>query len=84
MFPFLVLEAKAENNSCFSSVESQTALPIKILVDGQKSLRQTGKEAPDTALVWFMSFIGEEWRVYACVPDGSETVRGSKTFNIKY
>ncbi|KAJ5884496.1 hypothetical protein N7504_012068 [Penicillium tannophilum] len=73
LFPFLVLEAKAENNSCFSSVESQTALPIKILVDGQKSLRQTGKEAPDTALVWFMSFIGEEWRVYACVPDGSET-----------
>ncbi|KAJ6017137.1 Peptidase S58 DmpA/arginine biosynthesis protein ArgJ [Penicillium sp. IBT 35674x] len=53
LFPFLVLEAKAENNSCFSSVESQTALPIKTLVDVQKSLRETGRETSDTALVWF-------------------------------
>jgi hypothetical protein len=75
LFPFLVLEAKAENNSCFSSVERQTALPIKRLVDVQKSLRETCKGLPDTALVWFLAFRGEEWIVYACVPDGNETVR---------
>ncbi|KAJ5655918.1 hypothetical protein N7507_007868 [Penicillium longicatenatum] len=73
LFPFLVLEAKAENNSCFSSVERQTALPIKRLVDVQKSLRETCKGLPDTALVWFLAFRGEEWIVYACVPDGNET-----------
>ncbi|KAJ5667378.1 hypothetical protein N7507_003242 [Penicillium longicatenatum] len=62
-FPFLVLEAKSETQSCgFRAVEKQTAFPIKRLVDIQKNLREMGKESTERALVWFLAYIGDEWR----------------------
>jgi hypothetical protein len=83
LFPFLILEAKSEFNSPgFSAIEKQSAFPIKRLVDIQKSLRQKKKKPTDRALVWFLAFSGDEWRVYACVPKGDETVRYPKNFNL--
>ncbi|KAJ5560542.1 hypothetical protein N7513_002941 [Penicillium frequentans] len=73
-FPFLVLEAKSEvNGPGFGAVEKQTAFPIKRLVDIQKNLREMGKELAEKALVWFLAYIGDVWRVYACVPNGDGT-----------
>lgn len=84
-FPFLILEAKSEIQSPgFGAVEKQTAFPIKRLVDIQKNLRRRGKELAERALVWFLAFIGDEWRVYACMPNGDETVRIPKTLHIHH
>lgn len=84
-FPFLILEAKSEGGCRgFRAVEKQTAFPIKRLVDLQKTLRKKGKEPVERALVWFLAFIGNTWRVYAGVPNGDETVRMSKISRIHH
>jgi hypothetical protein len=76
LFPFLILEAKSEiQTPGFTAIEKQTAFPIKRLVDIQKSLRKRRQELEGNSLVWFLAFSGDEWRVYACVPRGDETVR---------
>jgi hypothetical protein len=76
LFPFLILEAKSEiQTPGFTAIEKQTAFPIKRLVDIQKSLRKRRQEPEGNSLVWFLAFSGDEWRVYACVPRGDETVR---------
>jgi hypothetical protein len=84
-FPFLILEAKSEvRGPGFRAVETQTAFPIKRLVDIQKSLRERGKESAERALVWFLAFVGDIWRVYACVPNGDETVRIPELLQVRY
>lgn len=74
IFPFLLLEAKAEERSPgFDSVERQSAFPIKALIDLQQGLeRQTG--VAFDPFVWFLANQGDEWRVYGCFTDRGSIV----------
>lgn len=70
LYPFLVLEAKAEKHSIgFEAIEVQTAFPIRACLKLQCDLQQAyGTEAkPLNPLVWFIANQGDEWRVYASV-----------------
>ncbi|EER25114.1 hypothetical protein CPC735_017160 [Coccidioides posadasii C735 delta SOWgp] len=73
VFHFLILEAKSESGGPgFSSVEIQTAFPIKTVLNVQKALNEaTGNTI--LPLVWFLAYQGDEWRVYACYLDGDKT-----------
>ncbi|KAL2831480.1 hypothetical protein BDW59DRAFT_140211 [Aspergillus cavernicola] len=73
LFPFLVLEAKSEvGGPGFQSIETQTAFPIRSLVNFQESLNQH-REARRPPLVWFLAYQGDLWRVYACIQDDNLT-----------
>lgn len=69
LFPFLVLEAKSEKGQDgFNSIQMQTALSIRTLLQLQHDLQKTvgdETELHDGPLVWFISNKGEEWRVAA-------------------
>jgi len=73
LFPFLILEAKSEKGvDSWSSIEEQTALPIRSLLKVQQDLGQLSYGADPSrqnALVWFLSYKGEEWRVHGCLID---------------
>lgn len=73
IYPFIVVEAKAESGDGFKSVEHQSAFPIRTCLKLQQNLRQeTGVDLQ--CLVWFFAFRGEEWRLYAAVPENDKTV----------
>ena len=70
LFPFLVLEAKAEKSSNgFVDIQTQTMFPIRALLKLQEDLQD---EMIDTTendlgpLVWFFANRGDSWRVYGC------------------
>lgn len=67
LYPFLVSEAKPEKNSPgFESIEAQTAFPIFSCVMLQQRLsQQTGVKLQP--LVWFIPYLGDVWKVSACV-----------------
>jgi hypothetical protein len=74
LYPFLIIEAKSEKGSPgFESIESQTAFPIRSLLQLQDKLaRHTGIKM--NPLLWFLANQGDEWRVYAAVVDKSQFV----------
>lgn len=74
LYPFLVIEAKSEKGSPgFESIESQTAFPIRSLLQLQDKLaRYTGIKM--NPLLWFPANQGDEWRVYAAVVDKSKFI----------
>lgn len=75
VFPFLVLEAKSEKDTDgFEAIERQTAFPIRAMVNIQKALESVSA-VPVDPLVWYVANRGDEWRVYACVPERSRIVR---------
>ncbi|RHZ51806.1 uncharacterized protein CDV56_106392 [Aspergillus thermomutatus] len=70
-YPFLLIEAKSEKGSPgFESVERQSAFPLRTLLKLQQDLQQVN-QIFISPLVWFMANQGDEWRVYACVVDGT-------------
>ncbi|THC88297.1 hypothetical protein EYZ11_012260 [Aspergillus tanneri] len=75
LFPFLVLEAKSEiGGPGFHAVETQTAFPIRTLINLQKTLSErTGIERDP--LVWFLAYQGDVWKVYGCIPESQETLQ---------
>lgn len=74
LYPFLILEAKSEKGSPgFESVECQTALTVRTCLQLQKNLEEASGVRLDP-LVWFIGFQGDEWRLYAAVPEDSKTV----------
>jgi hypothetical protein len=74
-YPFLIIEAKSEKGSPgFESVERQSAFPIRTFLKLQRGL-QGIRNVPINPLVWFMANQGDEWRVYACIVDGTKYVR---------
>jgi hypothetical protein len=75
LYPFLIIEAKSEKGSPgFESIESQTAFPIRSLLQLQGKLaRHSGIKI--NPLLWFLANQGDEWRVYAAVVDNSQFVR---------
>lgn len=75
VYPFMVIETKqAENNDAtFGSILRQKAFVIRTCLRLQQNLQEdTG--IPHQCIVWSFAIIGEEWRLYAAVPDGSKTV----------
>lgn len=69
VFPFLVIEAKSEKSTDgFANNQVQTAFAIRELLSIQHELAQAtnkGRECDGGPLVWFLSYRGEEWRVFA-------------------
>lgn len=69
LFPFMVLEAKAEkSNDGFLDIELQTAFAVRELLRLQNELAVACKERDSWSggpFVWFLSNKGEQWRVYA-------------------
>lgn len=74
LYPFLVIEAKSEKGSPgFESIESQTAFPIRSLLQLQDRLARHS-EIEMNPLLWFLANQGDEWRVYAAVMNSSKFV----------
>ena len=74
MYPFLVLEAKRENDAPgFRYVETQTAFPIRRFLRIQDELH-TASGIKFVPLVWFFAFQGEEWRLHAAILDDEKKV----------
>ncbi|OQV10921.1 hypothetical protein CLAIMM_14842 [Cladophialophora immunda] len=80
LYPFLVLEAKREQDAPgFQSIGQQTAFPIRRMLQTQQSLLQKAAESisepPEylvDPLVWFLCNQGEIWRLYAAVIEGPD------------
>ncbi|KIW40797.1 uncharacterized protein PV06_07970 [Exophiala oligosperma] len=72
LYPFIVIEAKAaENtsNASFGSMLRQTAFAVRTCMRLQQNLKdETGLD--HQCLVWNFVILGEDWRLYAAVPDG--------------
>ncbi|KAF5558568.1 hypothetical protein FMEXI_333 [Fusarium mexicanum] len=68
-FPFLVIEAKSEKGSdSFTDAEAQTSFAIRELLSIQQELAHAANEDQQWyggPLVWFLSYRGEQWRVFA-------------------
>lgn len=74
-YPFMVIETKtAENYSAtFGSILRQNAFVIRTCLRLQQNLQKdTG--IPHQCIVWSFAIMGEEWRLYAAVPNGSKVV----------
>jgi hypothetical protein len=75
LYPFLVIEAKSEKGSPgFESIETQSALAIRTCLVLQRDL-ETATGVSLHPLVWFIAYQGDEWRLYAGIPDGEVFVR---------
>jgi len=67
IFPFLILEAKAEQSSDgFHDAHIQTAFPILALLKLQEGVRAKATCSPSDQrpLVWYFASRGDYWRVY--------------------
>lgn len=88
LFPFLVLEAKAEKSSSgFVDIQTQTMFPIMALLKLQEDLQKKtvghieSESSESSSLVWFLANRGDSWRVYGCYVSDDEPPRYvSKTF----
>ncbi|KAH8679385.1 hypothetical protein BGZ61DRAFT_457118 [Ilyonectria robusta] len=69
VYPFLIIEAKSEKGAdSFTDIQVQTAFAIRELLSLQEELAQAageGTEWDGGPLVWFLSYKGELWRVWA-------------------
>ncbi|TXC03268.1 hypothetical protein FocTR4_00000146 [Fusarium oxysporum f. sp. cubense] len=69
VYPFLVIEAKSEKGSdAFTDTQVQTAFAIRELLSIQQELAHVANENEEWdggPLVWFLSYKGEQWRVFA-------------------
>lgn len=73
LYPFIVVEAKADTGPGFPSIERQSAFAIRTCLKLQQKL-STRTGVGHECLVWFFASQGEEWRVYAAVLEGDKTV----------
>ncbi|OCK85901.1 hypothetical protein K432DRAFT_421464 [Lepidopterella palustris CBS 459.81] len=70
LFPFLVAEAKsAKASDTFDQIEIQSSFPIQSSIKLQQRLQEVVGDRIEPGrgpLVWFFSWKGEDWRLYAC------------------
>lgn len=69
IFPFLIVEAKSHKaQESFSDIQTQTALPIRALLDLQHGLWSHGpsRSPKPEPLVWILAYRGSDWKIYAC------------------
>ncbi|RFU27659.1 hypothetical protein B7463_g8657, partial [Scytalidium lignicola] len=81
-YPFLVVEAKAAENSdaSFGSIFRQTAFVIRTCLQLQQNLKEETEETEETdashqCIVWSFAVIGEEWRLHAAVLNDNKQVQ---------
>jgi hypothetical protein len=75
IYPFIVIESKTAESrgASFGSILRQTAFVVRTCLRLQQNLREeTG--TPHQCIVWSFAIMGEEWRLYAAVPNGSKVV----------
>lgn len=74
-YPFIVMEAKTAESrvATFGSILRQTAFVIRTCLQLQQNL-ENESGVPHQCIVWSFANIGEEWRLYAAVPNGSKVV----------
>jgi hypothetical protein len=80
LFPFLILEAKSEEGHGHRNCGVQTALPIWALLKSQERLSDLSScplEELGGPLVWYISYLGDNWRISACY---IATSRGQQTY----
>lgn len=75
LFPFLILEAKANESPSFQLIQTQTAFPIRALLQLQHELRSHSTILLPFPLLWFVANKGSEWRVYACFIETSDIMK---------
>lgn len=75
LFPFLILEAKANESPSFQLIQTQTAFPIRALLELQHKLRSHSTILLPFPLVWFLANRGSEWRIYACFIETSDIMK---------
>jgi len=68
LFPFLVIEAKAEDGEGLNACDNQTAFPIWKMLTIQEELRgKTGKGLDyGGPLLWYIAYQGTNWQVSGC------------------
>lgn len=87
IFPFLVLEAKSDSTkSGFVDIQTQSAFPIRSLLELQRNLQSIQGEAYErpAPLVWFLGNRGSIWKVYGCYVSFDERDRVSYVGASKY
>jgi hypothetical protein len=76
LFPFLVAEAKSGKGAdTFDQIELQTSFPLRSSIKLQQDLQEVVGDrikSGQDPLVWFFSWKGEDWRLYACYTRRSE------------
>ncbi|KAH7389010.1 hypothetical protein BKA64DRAFT_645482 [Cadophora sp. MPI-SDFR-AT-0126] len=68
LFPFLVLEAKSEEGKGHRNCGIQTSLPIWGLLKSQERLSELSYPLEELGgpFVWYISYLGDSWRVSGC------------------
>jgi len=68
LFPFLVVEAKAEDGEGLNACDIQTAFPIWKMLKIQEALQEkTGKSLNyGGPLLWYIAYQGTNWQVSGC------------------
>lgn len=71
VYPFIVIEAKTAESggASFGSILRQTAFVVRTCLRLQQNL-QDDTGIPHQCIVWSFAIMGEEWRLYAAVPNG--------------
>lgn len=75
VYPFIVIEAKTAKASGanWGSIRQQTAFVVRTCLRlQQKLVAETG--GSHQSLVWSFANIGEDWRLYAAIPQGTGVV----------
>jgi hypothetical protein len=75
IYPFIVIEAKTAESggASFGSILRQTAFVVRTCLRLQQNLEKDSG-VPHQCIVWSFAIMGEEWRLYAAVPNGSKVV----------
>jgi hypothetical protein len=68
LFPFLVMEAKAEDGKGLHACDIQTSLPIWKMLRIQEELQAKTKKSLDYGgpLWWYITYQGKNWQVSGC------------------
>ena len=75
MYPFIVIETKSAESqgATWGSMQRQTAFVVRTCLRLQQNLQnETG--IIHQCLVWNFAIMGEEWRLYAAIPEGGNVV----------